>query len=70
MSYGHVGRMVGRLHVSATPLEVIRYVRSRMTDEARTAPEWRDFRRSIYRTALAAHAENRALYQRVMGFRA
>lgn len=60
-----VSQIVGRLHVSSTNLEVLRYVRSRLSEEGRAPSNWPK-RKAIYREALECHKRNRELYVMVM----
>jgi hypothetical protein len=59
--------LVNRLHVGSSDREVIRYIRSKLSDKGRS-PEAREQRREFYREALAKHHENREDYLR-WGFR-
>lgn len=66
MSYG--ANMASRLHVSATPREVIKYVHSRMLKKARrgtTGRERREARHQVIRDALTQHEANRDLYRSI-----
>jgi hypothetical protein len=57
-----VRQVVDRCHVSDSPREVIRYVRSRLSGDGRS-PEHREARRDIYRQAVEQHRRNRADYE-------
>ena len=59
--------LVKGLHVSATECDVRDRVLSALTPEARTDPDKATERADLIRDALEAHAENRRLYQSVMG---
>lgn len=61
-----ISRIVGRLHVSQSNLEVIRYLRSRFTKEFLRDPAKKELRKTAYRHAIAAHAADRRLYESVM----
>ena len=56
--------IVGRLHVSASNREVLRYARSRLTNPRQASME---DKKEYYRICLKEHNENRALYNEVMG---
>ena len=60
-------QIVDRLHVSTSPLQVCRVLRSQMQRSRRTDPAFREMRKVFYRAGLAQHAKNRKLYARVMG---
>ena len=60
-----VRQVVNRCHVGTPPRELIRYVRSRLSDEGRSADAW-PRRKDIYRQALVQHGRNRDEYARVM----
>jgi len=61
-----IGWLIGRLHVSTTDREVIRFVRSKIRAEIRRDPAKREVRKQIYRDALDAHHRNQKLYRSVM----
>ena len=61
-----VRQIVGRLHASTRDREVVRYVRSRLTPEARRSLAARADRHGIYRQALIEHHANGDLYARVV----
>ena len=61
-----VRQIVNRVHVGTSNLEVIRYVRSRLSDEGRSAANW-PARKEIYAQALEQHKRNRTDYVWVMG---
>ena len=62
-----VEQIVARLHVGTSDLEVLRYVRSRMSKEARTSRDMQDARKQAYRQAIACHRANQDEYAWVMG---
>ena len=55
--------LVGRLHVSASNIDVIRYVRSKLIDPRQ---ESMDAKKELYREAIKEHADNKQLYYDVM----
>jgi len=61
-----IRQIVGRLHVSASPRDVIRAVRKALLKSARQDPKHREARKGMYREALSVHGENRDLYHAVM----
>ena len=61
-----IGMIVDRLHVSSTPLQVVRAVHRAMTLDTRSARDMRDARKSAYRKALQRHRENRDTFLFVM----
>lgn len=59
---GTIAWLVDRLHVSATPTEVVRMIRTKMS-----GPGWsKALRKFAYRAAIKRHVENRATFNRVM----
>lgn len=61
-----VQQIVNRLHVGTSNLEVLRYVRSRLSDEGKSAANW-PRRKEIYAQAITQHEINRSDYVWVMG---
>jgi hypothetical protein len=64
--------LTDKLHVGASDRDVIREFRRRMFHNAKAralyaGPAGREARRQVYADALAAHAENRALFTFVTG---
>jgi hypothetical protein len=58
----YLNRLVGELHVSASPREVIRHVRRTLRTTALTDRRLREARHSLYRDALGVHKANRDLF--------
>ena len=63
-----IRRIVDRCHVAESNLAVVRYVLSRFKHGAFWSLTRAD-RRTVIASAIARHAENRALYVAVMGGR-
>ena len=61
-----VRQVVNRLHVGTRNTEVLRYLRSRLSDEGRAPGNW-PRRKLFYRQALEQHRRNRRDYAAVMG---
>jgi hypothetical protein len=61
-----VASMVGRVHVSTAPRDVIAHVRAALAPEVRDDPAMREQRHAVYRAALHYHARNRAMYDAVV----
>ena len=63
-----IEQIVGRIHVSCSDFEAIRYVVSRMKQGRRTFLAMkREHRRRILETVAQTHRANRELYRQVMG---
>lgn len=59
--------IVGRLHVSTSPRQVVKAVRSRINREQRSLPAVKWLRKGVYRLALIEHQANREEFTRVTG---
>jgi hypothetical protein len=59
--------IMGRVHVSASNLQVCREIRQRFKPEVRRDRTFREARHKVYREALEIHARHRGLYGHVMG---
>jgi len=63
-----IRNIVDRCHVGDSDIAMLRYFRSRLSDEGRSR-KFRAMRKEYYRMALIVHHENQRLYGRVMGGR-
>jgi hypothetical protein len=66
-----INQIVDRCHVADSDRDVIKYLRSRLTREARFSrdPKIRQARREAYADAIKRHRENQGLYHTVMSGR-
>lgn len=62
-------QLVGDLHVSASDIDVVRHVRSKMLKDKRRDPSMRIWRKEVYRQCIAEHHDNQETYRLVQGGR-